>query len=88
MADRDVRDLIDQKIPYSEMTDTEIESVIEWRTNVATSEEEFNKKLEIQQAESDARIELLSQYKTESQTQFSTVADLINSKYTGGKYRG
>ena len=42
---RDVETLVDQKIPYSEMTEDEIESVIEYRAGILSNESSYQERM-------------------------------------------
>ena len=46
-------------LPYSELTDEEIQSVIDFKVNEGIREQEYRDKLEIAQKEADERIEIL-----------------------------
>ena len=42
---RDVETLVDRKIPYSEMTEDEIESVIEYRAGILSDESSYQERM-------------------------------------------
>ena len=42
---RSVETLVDQKIPYSDMTDAEIESVIEYKAQIKSREAEYQERM-------------------------------------------
>lgn len=68
---RDVAYLVDNRIPYSEMTEDEIDSVIEYRASVMVEREEAQERVRIMEESMKADIEL-------RQAELETVEEAYN----------
>lgn len=58
---RDVAFLVDHGIPYSEMTDEEIESVIQYRATIIVEREEAQERIRVMEEAAKADLELRKQ---------------------------
>lgn len=68
---RDVAYLVDNHVPYSEMTEDEIDSVIEYRASVMVEREEAQERVRIMEESMKADIEL-------RQAELETVEEAYN----------
>lgn len=57
--ERDINKLLD--LPYSEMTEEEIERVVEWKAQVKARDEQFEKTLEAIKEASEAQLKILQE---------------------------